>query len=210
MQAIPPSTGTAETEPATVQPSLELNFNDIAMDGGLLSRALKRKFTELEEISQRLRSRLLDVNDLPIELDDEFDEFENDLNTVPCDDDNLLTPDSENWLEFCQSVTNEGQCDTDHESKISEPGPSTQCNRKIIDTDLFKLNIQEIENDYTKEKISELLYSAVSKISSEADSMIDKQDIRATDQEQMMGISKALTKAKLSDNHADDDSMTMD
>lgn len=46
---------------------------------------MKRKFTELEEISQRLKSRLLDVT-----ADDDFDlddEFENDLNTCPNEDD---------------------------------------------------------------------------------------------------------------------------
>lgn len=44
-----------------------------------LSRALKRKFTELEEISQRLKARLFDVTgDENVDPDDEF---ERDLNT---------------------------------------------------------------------------------------------------------------------------------
>lgn len=43
------------------------------------SRALKRKFTELEEISQRLRARLHDVTGDA--NDDPDDEFEHDLNT---------------------------------------------------------------------------------------------------------------------------------
>lgn len=52
--------------------------------GTVLSRTLKRKFTELEEISQRLRARLFDVTgDVNIDPDDEF---ENDLNTHPDED----------------------------------------------------------------------------------------------------------------------------
>lgn len=204
LQAVPPSTATSEKAPEPFQPSVE--FNDIAMHGGLLSRALKRKFTELEEISQRLRSRLLDVNDLPIELDDEFDEFENDLNTVPCgEDDTLFTPHTNNLLEHCQFENFLNQCDTDVESKISEAGPST---RKTIDTDLFRLNIQEIGNGFTKERISELLNSAVSKISTEDGSINEVQDIQTSESDQLASISKALVETRLSDNQTDDDSMT--
>lgn len=46
-------------------------------DDSALSRALKRKFTELEEITQRLRARLFDVTG------DSDDQFESDLNTIP-------------------------------------------------------------------------------------------------------------------------------
>lgn len=60
-----------------------------------LSRALKRKFTELDEITQRLRARLFDVTgDENIDPDDEF---ENDLNTEV--DENELNSDGEfEWL----------------------------------------------------------------------------------------------------------------
>lgn len=60
-----------------------------------LSRALKRKFTELDEITQRLRARLFDVTgDENIDPDDEF---ENDLNTEA--DENELNSDGEfEWL----------------------------------------------------------------------------------------------------------------
>lgn len=202
LQAVLPSAAANETEPIIEQPPSVQNSNDMGIDGGLLSRVLKRKFTELEEISQRLRSRLLDVNDLPIELDDEFDEFENDLNTVPYDDSNLYEENEENWLEFCQFESeNQSKEDT-----VSMPGPSTQNTRKTIDTDLFRLNIQEIESDYTKERISELLYSAVSRISTDDQSMQDK----TSEHEQVTGISKALTKTTISDKPTDDDPMTTD
>lgn len=51
--------------------------------GTVLSRTLKRKFTELEEISQRLRARLFEVTGDVVDPDDEF---ENDLNTHPDED----------------------------------------------------------------------------------------------------------------------------
>lgn len=52
-----------------------------------LNRILKRKFTELEEITERLRARLLDVTDDSDELDKDMeDEFESDLNTQPDED----------------------------------------------------------------------------------------------------------------------------
>lgn len=57
--------------------------------GELLSRALKRKFTELEEITQRLRSRLADVtkDDSDTSNDDFVDEFERDINTLSIEED---------------------------------------------------------------------------------------------------------------------------
>ncbi|KAF5284565.1 hypothetical protein FQR65_LT02391 [Abscondita terminalis] len=57
--------------------------------GELLSRALKRKFTELEEITQRLRSRLADVTkeDSDTSNDEFADEFEKDLNTLSIEED---------------------------------------------------------------------------------------------------------------------------
>lgn len=55
----------------------------------LLSRALKRKFIELDEITQRLRLRLSDVtrDESDILNDDFADEFERDINTLCVEDD---------------------------------------------------------------------------------------------------------------------------
>lgn len=83
-----------------------------SMDDSALSRALKRKFTELEEITQRLRARLFDVTgNMSIDPDDEF---ENDLNTIPGEEDdfeesNIASSMSLDWLEHChnQSSSNE-------------------------------------------------------------------------------------------------------
>lgn len=78
-----------------------------------MSRALKRKFTELEEITQRLRARLFDVTgNMSIDPDDQF---ENDLNTIPDEDDddfeesNIASEMSLDWLEHChnQASSNE-------------------------------------------------------------------------------------------------------
>ncbi|XP_008191715.1 C2 domain-containing protein 3 [Tribolium castaneum] len=57
--------------------------------GELLGRALKRKFTELDEITQRLRLRLSKVtNDESDTSNDEIaDEFERDINTLCVEDD---------------------------------------------------------------------------------------------------------------------------
>ncbi|XP_037032817.1 uncharacterized protein LOC119071860 [Bradysia coprophila] len=64
----------------------DLETGSYHLDNVVLSRTLKRKFTELEEISERLKSRLLDVTaaDESFDVDDEF---ENDLNTCPDEDD---------------------------------------------------------------------------------------------------------------------------
>jgi C2 domain-containing protein 3 len=63
----------------------------IDIDGDLsLSRALKRKFIELEEITQRLKARLFDVTgDEDVDPDDEF---ERDLNTVAMEDEDFEEP----------------------------------------------------------------------------------------------------------------------
>ncbi len=78
---------------------IDLENGSYNVDNVILSRTLKRKFTELEEISQRLKSRLLDVT---ADDDDNFDmddEFENDLNTCPNEDDMDINNDFD-WNRF--------------------------------------------------------------------------------------------------------------
>lgn len=91
---VPPVSAKAATAATTV-------------DDSALSRALKRKFTELEEITQRLRARLFDVTgNMAIDPDEQF---ENDLNTIPDegDDDfeesNMASEMSLDWLEHCHN-----------------------------------------------------------------------------------------------------------
>lgn len=81
-----------------------------SVEDSALSRALKRKFTELEEITQRLRARLFDVTgNMSIDPDDEF---ENDLNTIPDEDNddfeesNISNEMSLDWIEYCQNQAN--------------------------------------------------------------------------------------------------------
>lgn len=74
------------------------------IESGDLSTALKKKFEQLEVISERLRSRLFDVTGA---LDDDF---ENDLNTIPSEDDDFEQSNKDNalglnWLEYCQNRT---------------------------------------------------------------------------------------------------------
>lgn len=77
----------------TLDPTLSL-LDATGLSCSFLSGALKRKFTELEEITQRLKSRLQDVTDEE-NHDSVDDEFENDLNTVADEDE-----DSSDWPNF--------------------------------------------------------------------------------------------------------------
>lgn len=78
------------------------------------SKKLKRKFEELEVITERLRARLFDVTgNLDADLDDEF---ESDLNTIPDEDDdfeesNMASEMSLNWFEHCQNKAKENSAD---------------------------------------------------------------------------------------------------
>lgn len=98
--------------------------NEIAADHTVLSRTLKRKFSELEEITQRLRARLFDVTgDMHTDPDDQF---ENDLNTLPDEEDdedefklaneNGTNTDDYDWSNLCTIQTDllnpdNNQCD---------------------------------------------------------------------------------------------------
>lgn len=87
-----PATTTKENDTVPVEDDEEFD--------SMLGRALKRKFNELEGISQRLKARLFDVTAEGEEDDfDPDDEFEKDLNTVVEDEEeeNLGT-DNFAWL----------------------------------------------------------------------------------------------------------------
>lgn len=103
----PKSTSAVETTTAVAVSPVAVATAKTAVDDSALSRALKRKFTELEEITQRLRARLFDVTgNMTIDPDDQF---ENDLNTIPDegDDDfeesNMASEMSLDWLEHCHN-----------------------------------------------------------------------------------------------------------
>lgn len=70
-------------------PPEKIQINQIDEPGELLSRALKRKFTELDEITQRLKLRLSRVtNDGSDTSNDEMtDEFERDINNLCVEED---------------------------------------------------------------------------------------------------------------------------
>lgn len=92
----------------------------------LLSRTLKRKFTELDEITQRLKARLFDVTG-----DENFDpeeEFERDLNTVVDEmDDGDDQPDFA-WLKNDSNGNISDEPMNDFQSQLNrilEPQPST-------------------------------------------------------------------------------------
>lgn len=66
--------------PLLSQLNVDTGSNDPNSPSSILGRTLKRKFTELEEITQRLKARLFDVTG--DENFDPDDEFERDLNTT--------------------------------------------------------------------------------------------------------------------------------
>lgn len=124
------------------------NEGQNAVDDSALSRALKRKFTELEEITQRLKSRLFDVTgNMPTETDDQFDcdlQFESDLNTVPDEDDddfeesNMANEMSLDWLEHCQNHASSNTSSSNLQDQMQDifdeflsPPPRSYANQTI-------------------------------------------------------------------------------
>lgn len=108
--------------------SINVNFMEPCNDG-VLSRTLKRKFTELDEITQRLKARLFDVTG-----DENFDpdeEFEKDLNTVISDEeDNIENKEDFAWL---KEDTTCFQAQLNKVIKMNQPSTSSAelTNRKI-------------------------------------------------------------------------------
>jgi C2 domain-containing protein 3 len=83
--------------PLTCPLNIDVNCMETSSDGSsILSRTLKRKFTELDEITQRLKARLFDVTG-----DEHFDpdeEFERDLNTTVEDEEDECVKEDFAWL----------------------------------------------------------------------------------------------------------------
>lgn len=104
---------------STSLPVLNSSMNPLSIDvsaadengPNLLSRTLKRKFTELDEITQRLKARLFDVTG-----DENFDpdeEFERDLNTA------VDEMEDQNDFAWLKSDTN-GNASSDFESQLNQ------------------------------------------------------------------------------------------
>lgn len=119
----------------------------------LLSRALKRKFTELDEITRRLRLRLSNVtNDESDVLNDDLaDEFERDINTLCVEDDydmiNLqietdnydVHPDVEIGLLQLQKG------DSSKEKTVSASKQKNACNSLMLDAPTSRSNVSLCE-----------------------------------------------------------------
>lgn len=157
--------------PPKIEPCIDQNADvkstnvpDTSMDGVLdeivysddtiLSRTLKRKFTELEEITERLRARLFDVTgDADFDPDDQF---ENDLNTLPDEDDDLGINgnDDFDWLKMCR----------EQEKSIDEIDLFTGkiCDREMSVTDVKCVNGTPESSTENDDVLSEALITAVS------------------------------------------------
>lgn len=107
-----------------------------------LSRALKRKFTELEGISQRLKARLFDITS----EDDDFDpddEFERDLNTIAVEEGETAIgaeTDTENfaWLGDSQNIFAPADrcasgCSTSHQNPTNYVQESVELFKSLLD-----------------------------------------------------------------------------
>uniref|UniRef100_A0A182P5F0 C2 domain-containing protein n=1 Tax=Anopheles epiroticus TaxID=199890 RepID=A0A182P5F0_9DIPT len=82
--------------------SIDVDCSAIGLDAAnntSLSRALKRKFTELEEITERLKARLFDVTG--DDATDPDDQFERDLNTEAEEEED------ESWPDQCGDMSNQ-------------------------------------------------------------------------------------------------------
>lgn len=102
--------------PIMNQLSIDCNSDD---GSTVLSRTLKRKFTELEEITQRLKARLFDVTgDENVDPDDEF---ENDLNTEVDEFDEEMPKEDFAWLRDSQNMFDNPQPSTSKEGCPSTP-----------------------------------------------------------------------------------------
>lgn len=122
---------------------------DVESDGStLLSRTLKRKFTELDEITQRLKARLFDVTG--DENYDPDDEFEKDLNTKVDDleDENFRDEDF-SWLGKGTSESNafneQANAFQSHLNSIlnDEPQPSTSQSVQSHNKNWSALNLHQ-------------------------------------------------------------------
>lgn len=117
----------SESAPAANHPT--------TIDDSALSRALKRKFTELEEITQRLRARLFDVT---IDPDDQF---ENDLNTIPDEGDdnfeesNMASEMSLDWLEHCHKAAAVAAAATNTSIETNAVNMDGRCPNTDIDSE---------------------------------------------------------------------------
>lgn len=133
----------------------EESLDDLNEPSELLSRALKRKFTELDEITQRLRLRLSKVTeeDSDGSSDGVADQFEKDINTLSIEEDFDL-------INFEENV-----------NKLQKP-QITENDKHDIDLNILMTKNQKMndENDDSKEssKTSNLQSRSESSLSSEA------------------------------------------
>lgn len=122
--------------------SIDCNSDD---GSTVLSRTLKRKFTELEEITQRLKARLFDVTgDENIDPDDEF---ENDLNTVVDENDVEMPREDFAWL------NDNPQPSTSKESQQNCPSTPRQVTGRSSEVEPVNFGIDDLLKKYDLDTI---------------------------------------------------------
>ena len=146
-------------QPLPLLSPLSLNVdtgNDPNSPSSILGRTLKRKFTELEEITQRLKARLFDVTG--DENFDPDDEFERDLNTTVDemeDDEFEWLKGGQNGLGFnehanhFQSVLTTNPINSVNSSQ-PQPSTSSQCHELPLQTRAVSGCSQQQQNELLK------------------------------------------------------------
>lgn len=174
-----------QSNPVAIPPvSPQLTVHDVTeevLPSEVLSRALKRKFTELDEITQRLRQRLSAVTneDSDVSNDDFADEFERDLNSVSVDtdldvDSMIVTNDGAgpSHLGLLTTVNNEITLD----EASSTSSTKTELNPPTVQENLYKLDSHLVEG---KLKIDSLL-EKLSLLTGDKSDILRKTDTSST------------------------------
>ncbi|XP_030768171.1 C2 domain-containing protein 3-like isoform X3 [Sitophilus oryzae] len=129
----------------------------------LFSKTLKRKFSELDEITERLRARLSEVvQEDSDDLNDVLmDQFERDINNSEVDDLNLLNFDQE-AIKFSNKISDvkNNLNDSDYDSKmyrIGEENDPKYCKVDAKDSGARKIKNTDLNMDSEKIASNELL-----------------------------------------------------
>lgn len=174
-----------QLNPVAILPvSPQLTVQDVTeevLPSEVLSRALKRKFTELDEITQRLRKRLSAVTneDSDVSNDDFADEFERDLISISVDTDldvdrMIVTNDGAGPSHLGLLTTVNNQITSDDVSTASST--KTELNPPTVQENLNKLDSHLVEG---KLKIDSLL-EKLSLLTGDKSDILRKTDTSST------------------------------
>lgn len=198
---------------AATQHLMSAVSGDIAADNTVLSRTLKRKFTELEEITQRLRARLFDVTgDMHTDPDDQF---ESDLNTLPEEDDdedefklaheNGSCADDFDWSNMCamqsqlqqNDAVNDQYVDVTNLINMTELSSFTS---NDIDMQTMLQNLHSDRHTHDSTDGNGIVDHATQNDYRQANTANSNTDSEANDQDRVCVLAEALQKSAINDS----------